>query len=267
MTIALVEGILGAGNAPPNAAAFTVSAAVGDVLVGAFTSAASQSNPGTIGVSDNVNTGAWSQIGSTFFSATSGISLGWFWKKCNVAGTPTVTATETAGAYAALMPAHFNGFVGIPTVDASVTLATHDDTGSSTTVSVSPVVTGFNKELLLFADGINEAGSMTPVSGWNKIVSSTWGFAYAVEASVGTSNPVSSTITANYWAAMVVGIYDAPTNAPGSGSLAVAGNASTLVRGTILIPNVARPRSDDAPRIHMPWRQRVRQPAVWHAPR
>lgn len=208
MAITLIEGVGGSGGSPPSAAVFTNSIPSGDLIVACVELAGnpnfpSAPNAASVVVSDNVNTGNYTNLGF-YFDATNWVSI--YWKIANATGTPSLTCTMNNATFGFIDAGHFNGFAGTPTADASL-----DVTGTATTgtaFSISPIVTNFNNELLLISDYLGGAGFTAPPAGWTAIHvgARSW---YAVETSSGTTNNASATITASTaWTGLALGIYD-----------------------------------------------------------
>src|ERR1700685_4751388 len=136
-----------AGGGPPPATTFNTACSIGDVLVCQVISE-SGGNPGTITVSDNVNTGNYAPLNSYVDAGTS-TGIAWFFKVANASGTPTVSCTESSNQFGQLIIARYNGFLGTPTADTSMTGVV---TGTTTSVSCSRITTNFNNELLLMGN-------------------------------------------------------------------------------------------------------------------
>ncbi len=210
-----------AGGGPPPSVAFNTAVSIGDVLIGVVHSE-SGSSPGTVTVSDNVNSGNYSPLNSYLDSGTSSW-IGIFFKVANASGTPTVSVAESNNLFGKMNILRFNGFVGTPTADATMD-ATGPFTGATTAVSCSPITTNFNIELLITGN-VRSSGSYTSanITGWTAFDGATFGsdVYYAVEATSGTTNNFAGTLgSAGAWQSVFAGIYDAGGGATGTATIA-----------------------------------------------
>lgn len=206
ITIGSATGVYGSTTGT----SFASSVPAGDVIV-VFLKATSATAPT---VSDNVNTGNYTQLNS-FADSTNSRWLYVFFKKANASGTPTVSVSGPSGNIVIL---DFTGFVGTPTQD--TTPNGNGSSTSSTTYSVSPVTTGQNNCLILGATAQGSSAASTS-SGWTKPTVTSGGGPlqpqYAVIATSGTNTPFTGNLntTTNY-DAITAGLYD--PGAAGGGS-------------------------------------------------
>jgi hypothetical protein len=180
----------------------------------------------TITVSDGTN-GSYTAANS---SAT-GPAQGWWWVKTTATATPTVSITNPSADNLVVTVCEITGFTGTPTIDTGLEAAF---SGSTATVSASPLTTGHATEMMLF--GLTAIVSHTNWSsapaGWtDQVGPDAQTILTAYEATSGTTNNVSGTlVTAQNWYGLSVGIYDAT----GGGSCTHAGITSA---GASAIPN------------------------------
>ncbi len=208
MAITLVDHATGTAGYPPPPVAFNTPCSIGDVLICEFVGGAA--DQGVTTVSDNVNSGHYTLLNYQY-DATTTTSNGIWLKIANAAGTPTVTITQTNPDYGSLYIARFNGFIGTPTVDASLAPNKFNNASSTTTVLCSPVTSNFNNELLLASFYANSAQTSATVANWTAVDGTTYGtlFYYAVVPANGTNNSFAATLLNPVpWQSIFAGIYD-----------------------------------------------------------
>lgn len=215
-----VSGHYVQGN-PPGTCTLTSSVGTGQAIVVMTLEGALS----TITVSDNVNSGSYSQL-AVYNSANLKIS----WIKTNAAGTPTITVSGTSG-YSYVWCFAFTGFTGTPTAD---TALTNTATGTGTTIAINATSNFANEAMLVEA----QAGSATQaitVSGWSGASNNDGAF-YAIEASAGTANNFSGTISPSQtWHALLAGIYDAAGATCTHPALTQAGAISVPTAGSTVV--------------------------------
>ncbi|MGA7524688.1 MAG: hypothetical protein WBW84_19725 [Acidobacteriaceae bacterium] len=216
MAITQADFETGASSDPPPSVTFNTAAAINDVLVCLIFNNEATS-PGTITVSDNVNSGNYTLLNS-HLDANSASGLFIYAKVVNTAGTPTVSVSESAVQYGHLDIARYTGFIGTPTFDATMN-ATGPFIGTGTAISCSPITTNFANELLISASARSSVGltSITP-SGWTPYDGSSYGSTmyYAVETTQGTTNNFVATLNASAsWQNVFAGIYGASVGTSG----------------------------------------------------
>jgi hypothetical protein len=168
------------------------------------------------------------------WDATDSIWLSIHTKVCNAAGTPTVSATLTSPAYGTLVSAsRWTGWVGTPTVDASIGA---QNGGTGTAITITPVVTNFNNELLVLQTYTASYISAAP-SGSSSLQSGGGARSYyTAKATAGTSATVNATTNASAaWNALLVGIYDAVSAAP---TITTVNSGSAVKAGAVGVPLV-----------------------------
>lgn len=203
MAITKVDGVSGSGGNPPTATAFSGACSIGDLLIATVWGA---SGPNTFTVADTVNSGNYTSL-MKVEDGTNSLYLYMFWKVANAAGTPTVSTTGMSN-FGQIDVARFNGFVGTPTVDSALTNTTF--TGSTTAVSMSPIVNNFANEVVLVGWDSGSFFTSSPSTYSILAGSSKFGW-YAIQTSASVSNTYSGTQNAAVaWDGMVSGIYDAP---------------------------------------------------------
>lgn len=167
--------------------------------------------PSGLTVSDNVNTGNYTQSFTVADATDSLCEIAVYYMKCNATGTPTVTFSASAGLNAGITIIHVSGFVnGIAPVAAD----TASNFGSNAT---APTVAGFtnsqaNEFLLaiLATGGGSTLSNPTPANWTIAGDSDEQQTAYWIESTSGNSISYGNTISpARGWLAAIVGFYDA----------------------------------------------------------
>jgi hypothetical protein len=257
LSVALVAGLLfGLGAQPAQAAlvvaqtvtanqnfpspspvTFTSSVASGTVIVvQMWITGLSTNNPGTITVTDNVNTGAYTQIGATYFDSYSENYLAQFYKVANATGTPTVSVsyanpnTETD-----MIVSQVTGWAGTPTVDPSAYQTANGGSAGGTAVVVD-VSTAHANEILYATLNDSSYDSAYP-SGWTNMFSGR--FFNAIVASPAANNLSATLGASSNWAIMTGGLYDAtgtPAPLAGSASDTTSGAATITAPGAPFVP-------------------------------
>ena len=162
-------------------------------------------SPISTAVADNVSSGAYTLLGQQYDSV-SHIQNDTYWKIANATGTPTVTLTAPSG-YCSLSLLQVIGFTGTPTADSAIA---NTAAGSTATVAINATSTQNNEIMIANAFSLGGYFSATP-TGWSaNLAGGTYGGWDAIEASSGTANNLSATLSAaGDWAVILGGIYDA----------------------------------------------------------
>jgi hypothetical protein len=210
MAITLADSAGGFGNVgdpPPSQALTNAGMAIGDVLT-CLVYLNQTGSPGTQTVSDNVNSGNYTLL-NTQSDAGSSSRLYLYSKVANATSgsAPIISVSQSNAQFGHLCVARFTGFVGTPTVDAS--LATNKFNSVSTTaVSCTPITTDFNTELLICGAFYGSSIFPSVPTGWTTITSDGATF-YAVVPTSGTNQSFVGTLnTAIAWQTIFAGIYD-----------------------------------------------------------
>jgi hypothetical protein len=227
------------GSGANPTATFSSSVSSGSVI---FAIIAANGWAGTLPtVTDNVNSGSYSQLGC-YHNTSYGYLVCEYWIVANSTGTPTVSVSYS-GYYATVYVGQVTGFAGTPTADSSIVA---DFSGSGTTISVSPATTNYNNEIMLI--GLTTSGGFgTSGSGaWNTLGGCTAAYncpaVYSIEVTSGTTDNFSATLSASSdWIALLGGIYDGsgPFNPMGI-NFPAGGSVSTYAEGFPIFKNRVR---------------------------
>lgn len=179
-------------------------------------------------LSDNVNTGNYTLIG-TFFDVTNSFLLAHYYKVANASGTPTVATGSVAGAGAGaggkVAAARYTGFVGTPTLDPSCVLSA----GGTGTAIAGPALTTTKTPELLVGAACAESNTTASVNNWTQNAAAANGqcfYSYKVETgAIGTSDQWTYTSSAStVWGILNAGFYGAvpvPSRSPARVEIAI----------------------------------------------
>ena len=181
-------------------------------------------------ISDSVNTGNYTQIGSTYYNASTSKSWGQHYMACNATGTPVITinggVSSNNGQY---LISHYQGFSTTPVLDANPAPVT--GTASSFTNSIT---TAYAPEVAISNTFSGSTIASTP-SGWTSTFSGGNGSInqtyYAYQTSASTySIAVTLNASAFYynWTFSFYSGVIGTTLVANSGSLTMTGEAATF---------------------------------------
>jgi hypothetical protein len=228
MALTIADHKLGAQSNPPGAVVANSACAIGDALcvkVQAGTAVAL-----TPTISDTVNTGNWTAVGTPIADATNSNWEQWFWIRANAAGTPTISVSNLAKT-GTLDYVRISGFTGTATLDTGATIQGNFTGTATTAVSASPLTTNFNNEVCLAANTSGAGFTVQPTGNWT---SQTASHLYTnIEAASGTSINFTATLSASSWYDLAtMGVYDAvaatPTVSTVNGGAAFAEGATGI---------------------------------------
>jgi hypothetical protein len=220
MAITLVQAQSSNDVANPSVV-FTAACTIGQPI---FALLGQVGNSPAITVSDNVNTGNYTLIGS-FFDSVNAVTQAIFMKVCNAAGVPTVSAAIGGGNFGKLVAGIFSGFVGTPTVDTALTTNFGPVTG--TTLTFSPIVTNFNNELLLMS-GSNGAFIQTVNAPWTDFTGSSGTGFFDIVPTSGTASSFTANMGSSTWLdGLLIAIHDVTST-----GAALVGAASSIATGS-----------------------------------
>jgi hypothetical protein len=227
-SIALVQAE-GSSNGTNPSVTFTSACAIGQPIIAIL---GQVGDSPTITVSDNLNTGNYTLLG-TFFDSTNHVTQAVFMIKCNAAGVPTVSTSIGNGDTGKLIAGIFNGFLGTPTLDASIVTDFGPITGSVNTFS--PITSNFTNELMLLASSNGDFIS-TISGGWTDLTGSSGAAFFKLVTSAGSSANFTANMGASTWIdGVLVGIHDVVSGA------ALAGSASDSTSATAALSTTAAP--------------------------
>ena len=199
MSLSVIHGPSETNSSTPFTATFTGSVGIGQLMLVFFQGFTTPT------VSDNVNTGNYSLLASY---STPQLSLYYMVTNAANAGSTTVTVTGTGYVFVWMMAV--TGFVGTPTIDATLGQPTATATSATAALSMS---SNFPNEILLMNVGGASQGPLSSnvtVTGWSPGTAganSLLNAFYAIEAAP-TANNFSGTLTSQQWFLQGAGIYD-----------------------------------------------------------
>jgi hypothetical protein len=199
-------------NVNPGTTALTQTVHAGDVIIAVTAGWANgSSNALPITVSDNVNSGDYTLINSTFvYPQLPGYFAAVWYKVANATGVPKVTFSSSSGwgsTFGCVMSV--TGWAGVPTVDDGASTYNYNNSGTSTTQG-GTVSSAHNNEVLLAAPW-NVVYIDSQPSGWTAFGSGTTDTCYyAVKATAGANNFSGPLSSASDWLTLFGGLYDAP---------------------------------------------------------
>ncbi|MDE2107496.1 MAG: hypothetical protein KGL39_60440 [Patescibacteria group bacterium] len=186
---------------------------VGQLLIGLVQAYYGGTGSSTIAMSDNVNTGAWTNA-RQLLDATGSGQIAILYKVTNAAlsaGAITYTATglNSGVTNANMIVAAFTGFVGTPTV---ISADGATASGATASISIGPVAASQSNELFVtanqYANGIT---SGFPPAGWSQTSGlSSQALLYRANVASGTNVSLTATMSAaGSWESLMQGFYDA----------------------------------------------------------
>lgn len=205
MSLSVITGPAQTNSGTPWTGTFTGTVGTGQVMLVFFQGFTTPT------VSDNVNTGNYSLLASY---STPQLSL--YYKITNAANGGSTTVTVTGTGYVFAWVFAVTGFVGTPTIDATLGQPTATATSAAPALNMA---SNFNNEILLMNVGgatqLPVTANIT-VAGWTAGTanpSSLRSAFYAIEATP-TTNNFSGTLTSQQWFLQGAGIYDLPAGPP-----------------------------------------------------
>lgn len=233
MALTIADHKLGAQSNPPGAVVANSACAVGDALCVKVQAATAGALTPT--VSDTVNTGNWTPVGTPIQDATNASWQQWFWIRANAAGTPTISVSNLAKT-GTLDYVRISGFAGTATLDTGATMQGNFSGNATTAVSASPLTTNFNNEVCLAANTSGSGFTVQPTGNWT---SQTASHLYTnIEATSGASIDFTATMSASSWFdTSIMAVYDAASSPPtvtsvNGGSAISEGATNVAVVGT-----------------------------------
>lgn len=181
-------------------------------LMHAFISLLNATNNVPPTLTDTVNTGSYTLIG-TFFDGPNSFLVSHYYKVANATGTPTVNTGSLAaigsGAGGTVAASRYTGFVGTATIDSSFSAS--PTTGTGTSIAGPTLITTATPELLVGVAGV-ESGPTISLDNWNTNGATRNGqafYSFLVEAgAIGSSDQWTFTgSTSSAWGLMNSGFY------------------------------------------------------------
>jgi hypothetical protein len=214
-------------------------------LIHAFVSLLNATSNAPPTLSDSINTGNYTQIGTAFFDpAGAGFLLAHYYKVANATGTPTIStgsvASAGAGAGGKLCASRFTGFPGAVSLDVGAVLSSG---ATGTAVSGPAIVTTGTPELLVGCACL-EANPTVSANSWTQNLAAANAqayFSYLIETgAIGASDQWTFTASASTTYGVLTAGFFGGTTTPPAGALNLAGQAPKRVMGIVLRPNTAK---------------------------